>query len=130
MDASAAGRQNPGDRIFLCPQDSIAPGGSRGFDPWQEGRDTLLVVRWNGGLSAWLNRCPHLDVAMHYRKDRFMSGDSLHIVCFAHGARFRPDTGLCVLGPCLGQSLQPQALSVDEHGGVWLLNTAVQGPTP
>lgn len=106
----------------------MAEGGSRGFDPFGAGRDTLLVVRWRGVLSAWSNRCPHLDVAMQYRKDRFMSGDGQHVVCFAHGALFRPDTGLCVLGPCLGQSLQPQVLSLDEHGGIWLVPAAAADP--
>lgn len=106
----------------------MAEGSSRGFDPFGAGRDTLLVVRWRGVLSAWRNRCPHLDVAMQYRKDRFMSGDGQHIVCFAHGALFRPDTGLCVLGPCLGQSLQPQVLSLDEHGGIWLVPAAAADP--
>lgn len=110
--------------IYLCPQDSVAQGCARGFDPHGQGRDTLLVVRWRGVLRAWLNRCPHLDVPMQYRKDRFMSGDRQHIICFAHGAQFRPDTGLCVLGPCLGQSLQPQSLVVDEEGGVWLVDPA------
>jgi nitrite reductase/ring-hydroxylating ferredoxin subunit len=110
--------------VYLCPQDSVAEGGSRGFDPNGAGRDTLLVVRWRGALTAWRNSCPHLDVAMQYRKDRYMSGDGQHIVCFAHGALFRPDTGLCVLGPCLGQSLQREALFVDEHGGVWWLQGA------
>jgi nitrite reductase/ring-hydroxylating ferredoxin subunit len=111
-------------RVYLCPQDSIAEGGARGFDPFAEGRDTLLVARWRGVLRAWRNRCPHLDVAMQYRKDRFMSGDGQHIVCFAHGALFRPDSGLCVRGPCLGQTLQPLALALDDNGGVWLLPPA------
>jgi nitrite reductase/ring-hydroxylating ferredoxin subunit len=106
--------------VYLCPQDSILEGRARGFDPRRQGRDTLLVVRWKGELSAWLNRCPHLDVAMQYRKDRFMSADGQHIVCYAHGALFRPDSGMCVLGPCLGQSLQRQAITLDEQGGVWL----------
>lgn len=117
------------DQVYLCPQASLLEGHSRGFDPFASGRDTLLVVRWQGTLTAWRNRCPHLDVAMQYRKDRFMSGDGQHIVCFAHGALFRPDTGLCVLGPCLGQSLQPQALTVDDNGAVWLVNTAASDRT-
>jgi nitrite reductase/ring-hydroxylating ferredoxin subunit len=121
MDAPSPTRAARPDKVYLCPQVTLVEGGSRGFDPFASGRDTVLVVRWQGALSAWRNRCPHLDVTMQYRKDRFMSGDGQHIVCFAHGALFRPDTGLCVLGPCLGQSLQPQALSIDEHGGVWLL---------
>jgi len=120
MNASMLSPNQSHDRVYLCPQDTIAEGGSRGFDPHLKGRDTLLVVRWKGALSAWLNRCPHLDVAMQYRKDRFMSADGQHIVCYAHGALFRPDSGVCVLGPCLGQSLQRQAIILDEQGGIWL----------
>lgn len=106
--------------IYLCPQHTLAEGCARGFDPYDEGRDTVLVLRWQGELKAWLNRCPHLDVPMQYRKDRFMSADRQHIVCFAHGALFMPGSGLCVLGPCLGQALRPQHLCVDEQGDVWL----------
>ncbi len=104
----------------MCHQARLAEGCALGFDPHHEGRDTLLVLRWQGLLRAWLNSCPHLEVPMHYRKGRFLSADGQYIVCFAHGALFVPDTGLCVLGPCLGQSLHPQSLSVDEEGGVWL----------
>jgi nitrite reductase/ring-hydroxylating ferredoxin subunit len=113
--------KEPLGQLYLCPQHTVVEGESRGFDPFGTGRDTLLIVRWRGQLTAWRNRCPHLDVAMQYRKDRYMSGDGQRIVCFAHGALFRPDTGLCVLGPCLGQSLQPQRLRVDEKGDVWLV---------
>ncbi len=108
---------------YLCPQSAVHEGRALGLDPFDEGRDSLFVVRWQGRLQAWRNRCPHLDVPMHYRKDRFMSADGNRIVCFAHGAQFRPDSGLCVLGPCLGQSLQPLAIDVDEQGDVWLLGT-------
>ncbi|SFB38156.1 Ferredoxin subunit of nitrite reductase or a ring-hydroxylating dioxygenase [Pseudomonas sp. NFIX10] len=120
MNASMLLRSQTDNGVYLCPQDSIAEGCARGFDPHRQGRDTLLVVRWKGALSAWLNRCPHLDVAMQYRKDRFMSANGQHIVCYAHGALFLPDSGVCVLGPCLGQSLQRQTITVDAQGGVWL----------
>jgi nitrite reductase/ring-hydroxylating ferredoxin subunit len=120
MKASMLSPNQAAGKVYLCPQDSIVEGGALGFDPHRKGRDTLLVVRWKGALSAWRNLCPHLDVAMQYRKDRFMSADGQHIVCYAHGALFRPDSGVCVLGPCLGQSLQRQTITVDEQGGVWL----------
>jgi nitrite reductase/ring-hydroxylating ferredoxin subunit len=112
---------------YLCEQATLLEGCARGFDPHGDGRDSVLVLRWQGELRAWLNSCPHLEVPMQYRKDRFMSADRQHIVCFAHGALFMPDSGLCVLGPCLGQSLRPQHVFVDEQGGVWL---AARQPGP
>jgi len=105
---------------FLCHESELEEGYSHGFDPWRDGRDTVLALRWQGQVRVYRNLCPHLNVTMQYRKDRFMSGDGQHIVCFAHGALFRPDNGSCVLGPCLGQSLQALPAWIDERGGMWL----------
>jgi nitrite reductase/ring-hydroxylating ferredoxin subunit len=109
-----------GVSTFLCHQEDLEEGRARGFDPWGAGRDTVLALRWRGEVRVYRNLCPHLDVAMQYRKDRFMSGDGRHIVCFAHGALFRPEDGVCVLGPCLGQGLEALAVRRDGHGGLWL----------
>ncbi|MCI1035852.1 Rieske (2Fe-2S) protein [Pseudomonas putida] len=107
---------------FLCHLNQLEEGRAKGFDPWLEGRDTVVALKWNGEVRAFRNLCPHLDVAMQYRKDRFMSGDGKHITCFAHGALFRPDNGECVLGPCLGQSLQALAIEVGEAEMLWVSN--------
>lgn len=106
---------------FLCHEDDLEEGRARGLDPWGDGRDTVLALHWRGQVRVYRNLCPHLDVAMQYRKDRFMSGDGQHIVCFAHGALFRPDNGFCVLGPCLGQSLQALENHIDVEGCIWLV---------
>ena len=108
------------EMTFLCHEDDLGEGRAQGLDPWGDGRDTVFALRWRGRVRVYRNLCPHLDVAMQYRKDRFMSGDGQHIVCFAHGALFRPDNGFCVLGPCLGQSLQMLEYHIDTEGGVWL----------
>ena len=99
--------------------DAIADGESRGFDPDGAGRDTMFVVRKGGVLHAYLNACPHIDGApMAWRKDAYLSGDRSHIVCHAHGARFEIASGLCVLGPCEGQSLTPVALKTLVSGAI------------
>jgi nitrite reductase/ring-hydroxylating ferredoxin subunit len=108
------------DEAFLCHQGLLAEGQARGFDPWGEGRDTVLALKWQGQVRVWLNRCPHVPVSMQYRKDRFMSGDGRHIVCFAHGALFDPGSGACLAGPCVGQSLCGLVVRVDEDQGLWL----------
>ena len=105
--------------VFLCRDEELLEGQARGFDPWQEGRDTIIALRWQGQLRVYRNSCPHWQVPMQYRKDRFMSGDGRHIVCFAHGALFQPDDGLCVLGPCVGQALQRLDVRLSENE-VWL----------
>lgn len=111
------------DAVPLCLLAELAEGQARGFDPWQDGKDSLFALRHRGRVRVYRNRCPHLDVPMHYRKDRFLSADGQLIICYAHGAQFRPDTGACIHGPCLGESLV--ALQCLERDG-WLLLPVAQ----
>jgi len=100
--------------------DQLEEGVAKGFDPWGQGSDTVIAMIWQGMVRVYGNLCPHFGVTMQYRKDRFMSGDGAHIVCFAHGALFDPESGACVLGPCLGQALTAHAVRGDELGRLWL----------
>lgn len=97
--------------VRLCASPELAEGRSRGFDPHGEGRDTVFVVRHSGRLHGWRNDCPHIDGApMAWRKDAYLNSQGTHIVCSAHGAQFDIETGLCTLGPCVGESLTPVAV--------------------
>lgn len=104
--------------VALCRLDELGEGQARGFDPQGEGADALFALRHRGQVRLYRNRCPHLQVPLEYRKDRFLSADGQWVVCYAHGARFRPHDGECVYGPCLGQSL---AALVHEEKDGWLL---------
>ena len=110
-----------GAAIRLCRLDEIPDGDSRGFDPWGEGRDTMLVVRQGKALHAWRDACPHISgVPMAWRKNAYLNADRDHIVCSAHGALFDIATGVCTLGPCLGQALEPITVALDDDGSVYL----------
>ncbi|WP_277964381.1 Rieske 2Fe-2S domain-containing protein [Pseudomonas sp. RIT-To-2] len=104
--------------IALCPLDRLVEGQSLGFDPQGEGSDTVFALRHGGQVRVFRNRCPHLDVPLQYRKDRYLSADGQRIICYAHGAQFLPHTGECIHGPCLGESLQALAHRVEDG---WLL---------
>lgn len=105
--------------VRLCPGNEVLEGQSRGFDLLGRKQDTVFVVRQAGTLYAWRNSCPHIPgVPMAWRKDAYMNGDGTRVVCNAHGARFLPDSGLCVQGPCRGDSLTPVPLRVDEQGEI------------
>ncbi|MCT8962791.1 Rieske 2Fe-2S domain-containing protein [Pseudomonas veronii] len=93
------------DVIALCRLDELVEGQTRGFDPLGTGKDSVFALRHGGEVRVYRNSCPHLAVRLEYRKDRFLSVDGSQIVCYAHGARFLPDSGLCVYGPCLGEHL-------------------------
>lgn len=106
------------DWVALCRLDELHEGCSRGFDPHGLGADGLFALRHAGQVRLYRNRCPHLGTPLEYRKDRFMSVDGHWVVCYAHNARFRPQDGLCVYGPCRGEALS--ALEHREQDG-WLL---------
>jgi nitrite reductase/ring-hydroxylating ferredoxin subunit len=55
-----------------------------------------------------------------WRRDAYLDASGEHVVCAAHGALFDPLTGVCTLGPCLGDSLTPVALRIDDDGGLHL----------
>lgn len=108
--------------IRLCRLDEIPDGDSRGFDPLGDGRDTMLVVRQGKSLYAWRDACPHIDgVPMAWRKNAYLNAGRDRIVCSAHGALFDISTGVCTLGPCLGQALEPMKVVLDADGAVYLL---------
>lgn len=91
----------------LCALADIPDGGSKGVLPNDRGRDQGLVVRQGARVFAYVNNCPHYDRApLGWKKDEFLNGARDHIMCAAHGALFRIEDGVCVIGPCLGQALQ------------------------
>jgi nitrite reductase/ring-hydroxylating ferredoxin subunit len=105
----------------LCQLDDIRDGGSKGVMPNERGRDRMLLVRQGDSVRAYINNCPHYDRApLGWKKNEFLSGDGQHIMCAAHGALFDIESGLCTLGPCLGQSLTPVLVRV-EGGSVVLV---------
>jgi nitrite reductase/ring-hydroxylating ferredoxin subunit len=87
----------------LCRLDDITVGAARGFP--LNGRSVIVVRNRSGAVTAWLNRCPHLGVPLNWQDDAFMDAEGSLLRCATHGALFEPDTGLCVLGPCRGESL-------------------------
>jgi nitrite reductase/ring-hydroxylating ferredoxin subunit len=106
--------------LRLCHSGELAECSSRGFDPTGTGRDTVFIVR-RDGMYAYRNVCPHwANTSMAWRKDAFLNADGTRIVCAAHGAQFDIATGVCLLGPCIGQSLTRVPLIESEDGSLHL----------
>src|SRR5581483_3643675 len=112
--------------VRLCRLEELLAGSARGFDPEQTGKDTMFVVRRLEGVRAYVNKCPHQDSRLEFRKDRFLSADGTRVICHGHGAHFDPDTGVCTHGACLGQALEPIPTQI-EYGWVWVVPRASQG---
>jgi len=77
--------------------------------------ESLILLRRGGQVRAWLNICPHAGRRLDWAPGRFLLSKG-QFVCAAHGATFEPDAGLCVAGPCRGQSLRAVAVQVVGDG--------------
>jgi len=104
--------------IELCSFNEIPDGAAIGFDPFGRGRDALFLVRRGETLKAYRNVCPHQGASLPWRKNAYLNPDASRIVCSAHGAQFDIDTGRCLLGAALGQSLETITTSIAADGTV------------
>ena len=92
--------------VVLGPLDMIRDGAARNFViQMRAGRFHGFVVRRGGQAHGYVDRCPHAGVPLAQKLDDYMTPDGGLIACSWHGALFRPETGECVGGPCVGQSL-------------------------
>lgn len=68
---------------------------------------SFLIQQWKSQYYVYENLCPHAAMPLHQKDDILTTWDGNLLYCGVHGARFEIDTGLCTMGPCLGQSLRP-----------------------
>ena len=81
--------------------------------------ESLILHRDGDAMRAWYNICPHAGRRLDWAPGQFLKSREGHLVCAVHGATFELDQGLCVAGPCRGESLRAVAIVVRD-GQVWL----------
>ncbi|PJJ97335.1 ferredoxin [Lysobacteraceae bacterium NML91-0213] len=74
--------------------------------------ESLIVHREGGDVRAWLNICPHAGRRLDWAPGQFLKSKDGLLVCAAHGASFETGGGMCVAGPCRGQSLRAVPVEV------------------
>jgi len=81
-----------------------------------------ILVRTADGVRAFKNECRHLPMPLDDRDPgELWDEHGRHLMCNSHGARYRPDDGLCVAGPCEGSHLKTLPVVVED--GVVFLET-------
>jgi len=106
----------------LCNLRDIDEPGARGFELSRDNREFLMfLVKKDGQVYAYENRCPHAGVNLEWLPDDFLDMDRTLIQCSVHGALFLMETGECVGGPCNGQGLTPVDIQVDAEGDIFLV---------
>lgn len=66
-----------------------------------------FVIRYNGVVRGFMNRCGHLPTELDSDKGRFFDLTSTYLVCSLHGAAYSPESGRCLWGPCDKKGLVP-----------------------
>lgn len=59
-----------------------------------------FVLRYDGKLLAYLNRCTHVPTELDWQPGEFLDSSREYIICAVHGAAYEPKSGRCVGGPC------------------------------
>lgn len=90
--------------LRLCSLDDIPDGDAIGIETPQ---GEVVLIRLGQEVVAYQNRCPHLGIELNFRPDVFLDTEHRYIQCANHGALFQIEDGLCVFGPCQGESLTP-----------------------
>ena len=74
--------------------------------------ESLILHRDGDVVRAWLNVCPHAGRRLDWAPGRFLKSKAGELVCAVHGATFELQGGLCVAGPCRGDSLRAVAVEI------------------
>lgn len=75
----------------------------------------LFIVKEEGQYFAYLNHCPHNHIPLDWDNNIFLDYDKELIQCSSHGAVFAIDSGRCLAGPCIGESLTKLEIEIIDN---------------
>ncbi len=103
--------------LLVCDSDAVLEGGKGIRFPVTSFGDpaTGFVVRYNGKVHGYLNRCAHIPIELDWAEGEFFESSGLYLMCSTHGAIYIPDSGYCAGGPCKGGRLRQ--IAVQEMDG-------------
>jgi nitrite reductase/ring-hydroxylating ferredoxin subunit len=97
----------------LAVVDNLPDGGLLEVEAEIDGvAESLILHRDGDRVRAWLNICPHAGRRLDWAPGKFLLSKEGLLVCAAHGASFELREGVCVGGPCRGDSLRTVAVAV------------------
>ena len=107
---------------MICNSDDLKSGGTGVKFNVSVGSQPVpaFVVRFEGSVYAYLNRCAHMMLELDWDDAEYFDTSGEYLICSNHGALYEPNTGVCVNGPCYGASLI--AISVKEIDSIVILD--------
>jgi nitrite reductase/ring-hydroxylating ferredoxin subunit len=114
--------------IHICASDLLQEGGKGiRFPLTVSGEDgTGFVVRYDGAVYAYLNRCAHVPIELDWNEGDFFESSGLYLMCSTHGAIYTPDSGRCAGGPCRGGRLRPIMVFEKDNQVFWEPDDTIQ----
>ncbi len=105
----------PGQAV--CASSALIDGGPgvRFEVPYEGVELPAFLVRFEGKVYGYLNRCMHVLYELDSGSGIFFDDDGRSLVCSAHGAVYDPRDGVCTFGPC--KDMRLTALAIEERGG-------------
>lgn len=109
---------------LICSSDSVVDGGPGvRFTVTRYGvEEPAFVIRFNGRVFAYFNRCGHVPVELDWQHGEFFDDSKLYLICATHGALYAPENGRCLGGRCNGKGLEKIPV-VERDGNVYLTLT-------
>jgi nitrite reductase/ring-hydroxylating ferredoxin subunit len=116
--------------VRVCDSDAVLEGGKGMRFPVLAFGDkaTGFVVRYDGKVHGYLNRCAHVPIELDWAEGEFFESSGLYIMCATHGAIYVPDSGYCAGGPCKGARLRSISVTEQEGAIFWTPDEAIKPP--
>lgn len=114
-DKRRMGRESRWGGRAIARVDEVEAGSVKKF--WiicQKYRIDGILINHQGSFHAYVNRCRHMATPLDFIRDEFISEDRRHLMCYTHGALYEFSTGLCIAGPCKGESLYRLPVQIDQ----------------
>jgi len=112
-------------KFFVCSGSALADGQHRKLKMVFEGREEeCLVVRFDGKVYAYINRCVHMPRRLDCEQERVFDTTGRYLRCSMHGIVYTPQTGASVSTMCEGDKLRAVE-AYEENGEVGIADFRV-----
>jgi nitrite reductase/ring-hydroxylating ferredoxin subunit len=113
-------------RVICASTDLAEAGRGVRFETQYRGEAAAaFVVRFEGRVHGYLNRCSHIAMELDWQPGVFFDAEGRDLICSTHGAVYSAASGKCLGGPCSGGPLVK--LSVAERDGFIVLEGTAHG---
>lgn len=85
-----------------------------------------FVVRWQGRVYGYLNRCAHMPMELDWQPGVFFGAEGSDLVCSTHGAVYAVADGRCLGGPC-GSTALVRLVVAERDGAIYFLGIEDDG---